>query len=50
VHQAIYEHVREKVDFLETDRELWPDIRQVESMVRTNELLDIVSERIPDFE
>ena len=50
VHQAIYEHVREKVPFLETDRELWPDIRRAEAMVRSNELLDIAQALSPDFE
>ena len=39
LHQAIYDHVREKVDFFEIDREIWPDIAQVERMVRSGELL-----------
>ena len=50
LHQAIYDHVREKVDFFEIDREIWPDIAQVEKMVRSGELLDIVKEYIPDFQ
>ena len=50
LHQAIYDHVREKVDFFEIDREIWPDIAQVEKMVRSGELLDIVRQDMPDFE
>jgi len=50
VHEAIYKHVREKVDFFEIDREIWPDIAEVEKMVRSGELLKIVKEYIPDFQ
>ena len=50
VHEAVFAHVREKVPFMETDRELWPDILQVERMVRSDELLDIVEELVPEFE
>ena len=50
LHQAIYDHVREKVAFFEIDREIWPDIAVVEKMVRSGELLDIVKEYIPDFQ
>ena len=49
-HEALYQHVREKVAFYEIDREIWPDIRAVEAMIRSGELLDIVKEYIPDFE
>lgn len=49
VHEAIYRHVREKVDFYETDREIWPDILEVEKMIRSGELLEIVREYIPDL-
>ena len=50
LHQAIYDHVREKVAFFEIDREIWPDIRACEEMIRSGELLDIVKKFIPDFE
>ena len=50
VHEAILKHVREKVDFYEIDREIWPDILEVEKMIRSGELLDIVKEFIPDFQ
>ena len=43
-------HVREKVDFYEIDREIWPDILEVEKMIRSGELLEIVREYIPDFQ
>ena len=50
VHEAIHRHVREKVAFYETDREIWPDIRAVEAMVRSGELLDIADELVPELE
>ena len=50
LHEAIYQHVRKEVAFYEVDREIWPDIRSVEKMIRSGELLDIVKEYIPDFE
>ena len=50
VHEAIFAHVREKVAFMERDRELWPDILQVERMIRSGELLDIAEELVPAFE
>ena len=36
--------------FYEIDREIWPDILEVEKMIRSGELLDIVKEFIPDFQ
>lgn len=50
VDEAVFSHVREKVDFMEVDRELWPDIQAVESMVRSGELLEIVYRMVPEFE
>ena len=50
VGEAVFRRVREKVDFMEVDRELWPDIQAVEAMVRSGELLDIVQELAPAFE
>jgi histidine ammonia-lyase len=50
VHQAIYDHVRAKVDFFELDREIWPDIQEVEKMVRSGEILEIVKEYLPEFQ
>ena len=41
LHEALYQHVREKVAFYEIDREIWPDIRAVEAMIRSGELLDL---------
>ena len=48
--EVFYEHVREMVAVYEIEREIWPDIRAVEAMIRSGELLDIVKEYIPDFE
>ncbi|MBE6909308.1 MAG: histidine ammonia-lyase [Ruminococcaceae bacterium] len=50
LHQALYEHVREKVAFYEVDREIAPDIRACESMIRSGELLEIVRGFFPDFD
>jgi histidine ammonia-lyase len=50
VHEAIYQHVREKVAFFELDREIWPDIQEVEKMVRSGEILSIVEKYLPDFQ
>ncbi len=49
VHEAIFARVREKVAFYDRDREIWPDIREVEKMVRSGELLDIAHELLPTF-
>ncbi len=37
-------------DFYEVDRELWPDIKAVEKLVRSGELLEIVRSTVADFE
>jgi len=50
LHQAMYDHVREKVAFYEIDREIWPDIRACEKMVRSGELLSLVKEHCPNVE
>ncbi len=50
VHEALFKHIREKIDFYEVDREIWPDIAQMEKMVRSGELLEIVKEYLPDFQ
>ena len=50
LHEALYQHVREKVAFFEIDREIWPDIAAVEKMVRSGELLEIVKEYMPEFQ
>ena len=40
--EAVFRRVRERVAFLEKDRELWPDIQAVEAIVRSGELLELV--------
>ena len=50
LHEALLKHVREKVPFYEVDREIWPDIAEVERMVRSGELLEIVRAHVPDLE
>lgn len=39
-----YALVREKVRFMKEDRELWPDIEQVESIVRSTALIELLDE------
>lgn len=50
VHQKVYDLVREKVAFYETDREIWIDIKEVEKIVRDDRLLQLVAETVPDFQ
>ena len=50
VGEAVFQHVREKVSFMEIDRELWPDIQEVEKMVRSGELLELAFSLVPDFQ
>ena len=50
VGEAVFQHVREKVSFMEIDRELWPDIQAVEKMVRSGELLELAFSLVPDFQ
>ncbi|MBE6989539.1 MAG: histidine ammonia-lyase [Ruminococcaceae bacterium] len=49
LHQALYDHVREKVSFMEIDREIWPDLRLCEAMIRSGELLEFVHAQLPEF-
>jgi len=49
VGEAIYSRVREKVSFMDLDREIWPDIKAVEEMVRSGELLEIAHKLVPEF-
>ena len=50
LHQALYDHVRKTVAFYDVDREIWPDIRACEGMIRSGELLEIVKKYLPNFE
>ena len=45
--EAVYGLVREKVPLMETDREIWPDIRAVEKLVREDTLLRLVEDLEP---
>lgn len=49
VDEAVFRHIRQQVPFMNKDRELWPDIRAVEAMVRSGELLDLAHSIVPDF-
>ncbi|MGE4277481.1 MAG: histidine ammonia-lyase [Lawsonibacter sp.] len=50
VNEAVYSHVRKTVDFFEVDREIWPDIKAVEAMVRSGEILELVDREAPEFQ
>ena len=50
VHEALFSHVRKRVAFYETDREIWQDIRAVEEMVRSGELLELAQRVLPEIE
>ena len=39
LHQAIHDKVRETIPFYETDREIWPDIREAERLVKSGAVL-----------
>ena len=47
LHQAIYEKVRETVPTYEQDREIWPDIREVERIVKSGVLLELHKQFFP---
>ena len=49
VGEAVFNYVREKVAFIEIDREIWPDIKAVEAIVRSGELLELAHKLVPDF-
>lgn len=49
LHQAIYDLVREQVAFFETDREIWPDLRKCEKIIRSGELLELAEAYFPAF-
>ena len=50
IHQKVFDRVRKDIAFYEIDRELWPDIKAAEALVRGQELLDILRNDAPDFE
>ena len=49
VCQKVYELVREKIPFMEEDREMRLDIEAVEKLIRDHKLLDTVCEMLPEF-
>lgn len=50
VQEAVFSHVRSQIPFVERDREMWPDIRRVEAMVRSGELIEILDRMLPEVE
>ena len=49
LHEALFEEVRKAAPFYELDREIWPDLRAVEKLVRGEELLRITERYLPDL-
>ena len=47
LHQKIYDKVRETIPTYEVDREIWPDIREAERIVRSGVLLELQKEVFP---
>ncbi len=47
--EAVFDHVREQVAFMEADRELWPDIQAMERMVRSGELQELALSILPEL-
>ena len=43
-------HCIAEIPFMEEDREIRPDIEQVEKLVRSDELQDAVRKIVPDFD
>lgn len=48
--EAVFNCVRSKVAFMDSDREIWPDIQEVEKLVRSDELLELARKFAPEFE
>ena len=49
-HQALHALIRERVDFIEDDRELRPDIAAMNQLIRGDEILNLIHGMVPDFE
>ncbi len=47
--EAVYARVRREVAFYEVDREIAPDIKAVEALVRSEELQKLVEELVPEL-
>ena len=49
LHEAILSLVRETVPFYEIDREIWPDLRSVEKIIRSDSILSLAEKHLPNF-
>ncbi len=50
LHEAIFAMVRGNVPFYDVDREIWPDLRKAEAMIRSEKLLDLTELLLPELE
>jgi histidine ammonia-lyase len=48
-HQALHAFIRKFVFFVEKDRELRVDVDNMNKLVRTEEIVQLISEAVPDF-
>ena len=49
LHEAVLSLVRETVPFYEIDREIWPDLRSVEKIIRSDSILSLAEKHLPNF-
>lgn len=50
IQLCVYQAVRERVSFMERDREIWKDIEEVEILLRNGTLGNILKEQMPEVE
>ena len=50
VLQKVYERVRKDISFMEEDKELRIDIEKIEKIIRSEDIVEIVMEYLPDYE
>ena len=50
VAQKVYDRVREEIAFYDRDREIVPDIKAIEALIRSDELTDIIKGFFEDME
>ena len=50
VQQAVFDLVRRDIAFLETDRELQPDIQKIEALMRSGALQELLAQFLPELE
>ena len=49
LHEAVLRLVREEIPFYEIDREIWPDLRRAERLIRSDRILRLAEAYLPAF-